>query len=214
MGLLELHPACHLFRKVVVADDHAMVAQGIRYLLQSSTSEIDVVTSGEELLQAIRTDLPDVVVADIGMPGISGIDAMVAARKEGINVPFLFLTMHDDVSMALTAMRAGANGYVVKNVAGEELVQALLEIARGGTYISQTLAARVLCSSNPREYVITSKQQRILEYLALGLRPQEIALELGVSPRTVESHKYALMQELEVHSTLQLLLKAKAEGFI
>lgn len=96
------------FRKVVVADDHMLVAQGIERLLMECFSSIELVSSGEELLESLHREAPDVVVSDISMPGISGIDVMRQVRREGCSTPFVFLTMHDESSMAAEAIRAGA----------------------------------------------------------------------------------------------------------
>lgn len=202
------------FRKVIVADDHMLVAQGIERLLMDCFESIVLVSSGEELLESVRRDPPDVVVADISMPGISGIDAMRLMQQEGYLMPFVFLTMHDESRMAAEAIRAGARGYILKSSAGDELVRALNGVMDGQTYVTPTLAANAIVSSGYRQYALTDKQLRILEYVALGLRSKQIAYELGVSVRTIESHKYAIMQELGVHGTLELVRKAEQEGLI
>lgn len=202
------------FRKVVVADDHMLVAQGIERLLMDCFESIVLVSSGEELLDSLRRESPDVVVSDISMPGISGIDVMRQARSEGCLTPFVFLTMHDESSMAAEAIRAGARGYILKSAAGDELVRAINGVMDGQTYVTPTLAANAIVASGRCQYVLTDKQLRILEYVARGLRSKQIAYELGVSVRTIESHKYAIMQELGVHGTLELVRKAELEGLI
>ncbi|RLK56105.1 LuxR family two component transcriptional regulator [Stenotrophomonas rhizophila] len=202
------------FRKVVVADDHMLVAQGIERLLMDCFESIVLVSSGEELLDSLRRESPDVVVSDISMPGISGIDVMRQARSEGCLTPFVFLTMHDESSMAAEAIRAGARGYILKSAAGDELVRAINGVMDGQTYVTPTLAANAIVASGRCQYVLTDKQLRILEYVARGLRSKQIAYELGVSVRTIESHKYAIMQELGVHGTLELVRKAELDGLI
>ncbi|MCD9085325.1 response regulator transcription factor [Stenotrophomonas sp. SY1] len=202
------------FRRVLVADDHMLVAQGIERLLTDCFESIELVASGEELVEALRRDPADVVVADISMPGISGIDAMRVMRNEGCPTPFVFLTMHNESNMAVEALRAGARGYVLKSAAGEELVRALNGVMDGQTYVSPTLAANAIASSGRSRYTLTEKQLCILEYVARGLRSKQIAYELGVSVRTVESHKYAIMQALGVHGTLELVRRAEQEGLI
>lgn len=202
------------YRRVVLADDHRVVAQGIEQLLVGRFDSIELVTSGEALVESVRRDPPDVVVADISMPGLSGIDAMRVMREEGYEMPVVFLTMHDESNMAAQALRAGAQGYVLKSAAGDELVRALDGVMDGRTYVTPTLAAdAIVCTGRPR-YLLTEKQLRILEYVARGLRSKQIAYELGVSVRTIESHKYAIMQELGVHGTLELVRKAELEGLI
>ncbi|WP_313341007.1 response regulator transcription factor [Stenotrophomonas sp.] len=201
-------------RRVVLADDHRVVAQGIEHLLEDQFDSIELVSSGEELVEAVRRDPPDVVVADISMPGLSGIQALRRMREEGYVMPVVFLTMHDESSMAAEAIRAGARGYVLKSAAGDELVRALNGVMCGHTYVTPSLAADAITSAGRRQYMLTDKQLRILEYVARGLRSKQIAFELGVSVRTIESHKYAIMQELGVHGTLELVRKAEQEGLI
>jgi DNA-binding NarL/FixJ family response regulator len=139
---------------------------------------------------------------------------MRVMREEGYDVPVVFLTMHDESNMAAQALRAGARGYVLKSAAGEELVRALDGVMDGRTYVTPTLAADAIVSTGRPRYLLTEKQLRILEYVARGLRSKQIAYELGVSVRTIESHKYAIMQELGVHGTLELVRKAELEGLI
>lgn len=202
------------YRRVVLADDHRVVSQGIEHLLEDRFDSIELVSSGEELVEAVRRDPPDVVVADISMPGLTGIQALRRMREEGFEMPVVFLTMHDESSVAAEAIRAGARGYVLKSAAGEELVRALAGVMGGHTYVTPTLAMDAITNAGRQQYVLTDKQLRILEYVARGLRSKQIAYELGVSVRTIESHKYAIMQELGVHGTLELVRKAEHEGLI
>lgn len=202
------------FRKVVLADDHMLVAQGIERLLLDGFESVTLVASGEELLQSVRDDPPDVIVADISMPGIGGIEALRLMREEGLFVPVVFLTMHAESALAAEAIRAGARGYVLKSSAGDELMRVLRCVLAGQTYVTPSLAANAIVGSGRRQYLLTDKQRRILEFVALGLRSKQIAYELGVSVRTVESHKYTMMQELGVHGTLELVRKAMQEGLI
>lgn len=200
--------------RVVVADDHLVVAQGIERLLLECFESVELVSSGEELIESVRREPPDVVVTDISMAGLSGIDAMRSLRHEGCMTPFVFLTMHADSMMAAEAVKAGASGYILKSSAGEELVRAIREVVAGRTYVTPTLAVNAIISSERQHYSLTDKQQRILQFVAQGLRSKQIAYELGVSVRTVESHKYAIMQELGVHGTVELVRKAEQEGLI
>ena len=207
-------PAESRYRRVVLADDHRVVAQGIEHLLEDRFDSIELVSSGEELVAAVRRDPPDVVVADISMPGLTGIQALRRMREEGYEMPVVFLTMHDESSVAAEAIRAGARGYVLKSAAGEELVRALTGVMGGHTYVTPTLGVDAITNAGRQQYVLSDTQLRILEYVARGLRSKQIAYELGVSVRTIESHKYAIMQELGVHGTLELVRKAEHEGLI
>ncbi|MET0814312.1 MAG: response regulator transcription factor, partial [Pseudoxanthomonas sp.] len=195
-------------QRLLVADDHLLVAQGIERLLLECFESVELVASGEQLMDVVRLDAPDVVVTDITMSGVSGIDAMRILREEGCTTPFIFLTMHGESSLAAEAVRAGAQGYVLKASAGEELVHAIREVLKGNTYVTPALAVSAIISSGQLHYNLTDKQLRVLEYVARGMRSKQIAYELGVSVRTIESHKYAIMQELGVHGTVELVRKA------
>jgi len=201
-------------RRLVLADDHLLVAQGVERLLLEYFDVVALVFDGESLLDAVRRQVPDLVIADISMPGMTGIDVMRRAHGEGLEIPFIFLTMHADSDMATRAICAGGCGYVLKNSAGEELLYAAQQVLEGRTYVTPTLAANAITTSQRRRHSLTDKQQRVLEYVARGMRSKQIAFELGVSVRTVESHKYAIMQELGVHGTLELVRRAEQEGLI
>lgn len=214
MDLAILEEPCCRRRSVVLADDHTLVAQGIEQLLMDSFESIVLVADGESLIETVKGNPPDVIVADISMPGISGIDAMKQMMNDGCQVPFVFLTMHDEPSLATEAVRAGARGFVLKSAAGEELVRAVTAVLNGDTYVSANVAAQAIIHSSWPQYTPTDKQLRVLELLALGMRAKQIAYEMGLSIRTIESHKYAMMQELGVHGTLELVRKAEALGVI
>ncbi|HYG07818.1 MAG TPA: response regulator transcription factor [Stenotrophomonas sp.] len=200
--------------RLVLADDHLLVAQGVERLLLEFFDVVALVFDGDSLLAAIHREAPDLVIADISMPGMTGIDVMRRAQEAGVETPFIFLTMHADSEMASRAICAGGCGYVLKNSAGEELLYAAQQVLEGKTYVTPTLAANAIATSHRRRRSLTDKQQRVLEYVAKGLRSKQIAFELGVSVRTVESHKYAIMQELGVHGTLELVRRAEQEGLL
>ncbi|WP_036168463.1 response regulator transcription factor [Noviluteimonas dokdonensis] len=212
--------------RVLLADDHVLVAQGIEMLLLECFCNIRIVSDGQSLVDEVRRDPPDVIVSDISMTGMSGLDAMRALRGDGIEVPFVFLTMHADPELAAEAIEGGASAYVLKSSAGEELVRAIFEVLAGRTYVTPTLAARTIRASAHRAHggqsaarsmpdaALTQKQREILARVAQGLRSKQIAFELGLSVRTVESHKYAIMQEFGVHSTVELVRKAAHAGLI
>ncbi len=213
-ALLESFHCNHSPLRVLVADDHLLVAQGVERLLLECFETVELVSSGEDLIASVRRERPDVVVTDISMAGVSGIDAMKILRQEGYAMPFVFLTMHSDSLIAAEAVKAGASGYILKTSAGDELVRAIREVVAGRTYVTPTLAVHAIISSERQHYNLTDKQHRILQFVAKGLRSKQIAYELGVSVRTVESHKYAIMQELGVHDTVELVRKAEQEGLI
>lgn len=191
-----------------------MVAEGLVHLLEHDFALCGVVKDGQALVDQARLQKPDAVVADISMPVLSGIDALRTLRREGDEVPVVFLTMHGEPALAAEALRLGAHGYVLKTAAGDELVHALREALAGRTYVSAALGAQAFGRSTEPRYVLTDKQLQVLALVALGLRSKQIAYELGLSVRTVESHKYAIMQVLDVHNTVELVRKAQQSGLV
>ncbi len=200
--------------RVLIADDHLLVAEGLQRLLADGFELCGVVKDGQELIEAVRSVRPDVVVADISMPNMSGIDAMRALRNEDDETPFVFLTMHGEPALAAEALRLGASGYVLKTAAGDQLVHALHEALAGRTYVSPTLGAQAFAKTPDQRYTLTDKQLQVLALVSLGLRSKQIAYELGLSVRTVESHKYTIMQTLDVHNTVELVRKAEQSGLV
>jgi DNA-binding NarL/FixJ family response regulator len=198
--------------RLLLADDHVLVAQGVERLLLECFSHVRTVRSGEEIVAAVSKGDVDLVVADISMEGMSGIEALREVRRLGHSTPFLFLTMHDSPEIAAEAVRSGASGYVLKACAGEELVNAITAVLSDRTYVTPTLALRTMGA--PAHPGLTSKQRDILDRVAQGLRSKQIAYELGLSVRTIESHKYAMMQALDVHSTVELVRKASRLGLV
>ncbi|WP_081420190.1 response regulator transcription factor [Pseudoxanthomonas sp. Root630] len=201
--------------RVLVADDHKVVGEGVVRLLQDRFRDVRMVMCGRALLDVVRGGDVDVVVTDVAMGDMTGIDAMRELRSEGILTPFIFLTMHDGFAVVAEALRSGANGYVLKAAAGDELLHAVAEVAAGRAYLAPSLAAMAIASTDrPDHLTLTDKQQRILDWVAQGLRSKQIAYELGVSVRTVESHKYTMMQQMGVHGTLELVRRAHQLGLI
>jgi DNA-binding NarL/FixJ family response regulator len=200
--------------RLVIADDHCIVAEGIQRILVDDFALLDVVDDGDALLGAVRMLKPDLVVSDISMPGRSGLDVLKELRAEGSRVPFIFLTMHAEPALAAAAMRAGANGYVLKYAAGKDLVTAVRQVLAGGVYVTPSLGARYLGSQLQEIHNLTAKQREVLRLVGRGLRSKQIAADLGLSARTVEAHKYTMMQILGVHSTLELVRRSEELGLL
>lgn len=201
--------------RLLVADDHILVAQGIEQLLRPCFGHVRVVNSGEALMDALMHHTYDVVITDVSMDGMSGIEAMQQTRRLGCTVPFIFLTMHGGAAIAAEAIRSGASGYVLKSSAGEDLLHAIREVLAGRTYVASSVALRAIHGMEGQPGSgLTDKQRRILEYVGKGLRSKQIAYELGISVRTVESHKYTIMQELGVHGTVELVRRAEELGLL
>jgi len=199
---------------VVLVDDHRVVAHGIRLLLQDRTASFKVVDSGRALLDSLAVSMPDVVLLDITMPDMSGLETLAELRRLRIEVPVVMLTMHDDEVMVRRALAAGAIGYVVKHAAGDEVVTAIEHAVEGIAFVSPSIQPFKRTEPPACELPPSPAQMAVLRLIDKGLRPAQIALELGISPRTVESHKYTLMQRFEVTTTLALLRRARQQRLI
>jgi DNA-binding NarL/FixJ family response regulator len=195
---------------VLLADDHPIVADGLRSLLKDEFDLVGSVTDGESLIEAARVLRPQVILTDLAMPRLGGLDALRVLAASEIAARVIVLTMHADAHLATEAFRLGAWGYVLKNSAGEELITAIREVINGRVYMTPLITKEVMAVmgvASPREHASrpTPRQQQVLHLIAEGKRMKEIAAILHVSPRTVESHKYEMMQALGFRTTAQLI---------
>jgi DNA-binding NarL/FixJ family response regulator len=201
---------------VLLADDHAILVEGLVGLLERDFSLVGTVTDGSHLIDAARRLRPDVIVADVAMPGLSGIEALRRLKLEGNPAKVIILTMHADAQLAAEALRAGASGFVVKHSAGKELIEAIRAAVRGGTYVTPPLAPDVLKRLTDDRAagadVLTSRQREVAALIAAGRTMKEVAATLGLSPRTVESHKYQIMATLGLRTNAELIRYALEHG--
>lgn len=207
--------------RVLLADDHKIVAQGLKSMLSADFELAGVVADGLAMVEAAKALRPDVIVADVSMPTMNGLDALEAIRQEGMSMPVVFLTMHNQPGYARRALRAGAAGYVLKLAAPEELVRAIRVALGGGTFVSPALARAVFDSkgsdaqeAGDRIARLTPHQRAILRMVADGLSAKEIARKLDISSRTVESHKYQIMESLGAQSSAELIRLAIRHGIV
>lgn len=206
--------------RVLVADDHRMVAEGLKSLLAEEFELIGIVEDGRALVKAARELHPEVIVADISMPHLNGIDALVQLKRDNPNVRVVFLTMHRDAAYAHRALEAGAYGFVLKHAAPAELVLALRAALQGRTFITPDLAGELLRSARqgPRTQdpvaAMTPRQREIVQLFAEGKSAKEIASALGLSARTVEDHKYRLMESLGIENSAELVHFAIKHGLL
>ncbi|MBE0625235.1 MAG: response regulator transcription factor [Burkholderiales bacterium] len=207
--------------RVLLADDHLLVAEALKSLLAPDFELVGVVEDGRALVEAAGRLRPDVIVADVTMPQLNGIDALVQLRQGGDRVPVVFLTMHRDASFARRALDAGASGFVLKHSAPAELISALRAALEGKTYLTPQLATEVLESmkQGPGQAgdalaSITPRQREVLQLLAEGHAAKEIAARLSISARTVEFHKYQMMETLGLHSNSELIHFAIKHGLV
>ncbi len=196
--------------RVLLADDHRIVVAGLQALLRNDYELVGHAPDGRSLLEMARTTTADFIVADISMPGLNGLDALQAMRREGLDVPVIFLTMHTEPAYARRALEAGAAGYVLKHAAPQELLQSLRSAAQGGIYISREIAGEVLGVAGQRPERdpasgLTPRQREILRLLVDGHSAKETARLLDISHRTVEYHKYQAMEALGVTTNAELM---------
>jgi two-component system response regulator NreC len=207
--------------RVLIADDHAVVRAGLRLLLDAA-DEIEVVGeagSGEEAVRLSRSLKPDVVLMDVVMPGMNGIEATAPALEAAPGAKVLVLSMQDDPRYVREAFEAGATGYVLKEAADSEVVQAVREVAAGNRYVHPTLGARLITAeaearrkadSDP----LSDREREVLRLLALGHTNQEIAKMLYISVRTAETHRSHIMTKLRLTTRAELVRHAIAEGLL
>jgi DNA-binding NarL/FixJ family response regulator len=201
--------------KVLLADDHTIVAEGLKSLLKDQYELVGTVHDGGQLIDAAGSLRPDVIVTDFSMPVLSGLDALRRLKADRIDAKVIFLTMHADAVVATEAFRAGASGYLLKQAAGEELITAIEAVLDGRTYLTPRLTKDVitnLTTSARDQVTLTPRQRDVLRLLAEGKRMKEVAAILGLSARTVETHKYEMMQALGLGSTAELVRYAIKHG--
>ena len=198
--------------RVLLADDHRIVAEGLRSLLEPEFELVGIVEDGRALLDAAEKLQPDVIVTDISMPLLNGIEAVRKLKKVNRDVRVVFLTMHPDVTYAVSALEAGALGYVLKHSAPSELTKAVRQALRGKIYITPLLEGEIIISPQKKSQErreesshLTKRQREVLQLLAEGYLAKEIASILNISTRTVEYHKYHMMKDIGIKTVADLI---------
>ena len=208
--------------RVVLADDHPMVRYGITAVL-ADAPEVEVVgeaADGEALVEAVRELRPDVVVTDLDMPGVDGVEATKRLRASYPDVPVLVLTLHDEDESLFAALRAGARGYLLKGADRAELVRAILSVAAGEAVYGAAVASRIVAffTGAQQEYAsqvfpeLTDRERDVLSLIAAGKRNSEIATALSLSDKTVRNHVSNVLLKLQVPDRTAAALKAKESG--
>jgi len=197
--------------KIALADDHAMVRSGLRMLLESEPDLVVVGEAGalEDIAALVDEARPDVLLLDVHMPGGASLDLIPALAKRTC---VLVLTMQDDPGYARTAMRAGARGYVLKEAEDAELVQAVRSVAVGGTYLDPAIGGRLLAA--PADAELTEREREVLRLIALGNTNTEMASQLYLSLRTVETHRANIHRKLGTDSRVELVQHALEQGLV
>ncbi len=207
--------------RILLADDHKIFLNGLRSLLEPGFEIIGMVEDGRALVAFVQKLRPDVIVVDISMPLLNGIEAVRQIKKLNTQVKVVFLTMHADVTYAIRAFEAGASGFVLKHSASSELLTAISEAIKGRTYVTPMIAGELMQSymegarrqlNTPLQ--LTSRQHEIFQLFAEGRSVKEIAEVLNISARTVEFHKYRLMSKLNLKNNSELVQFAIKHGII
>ncbi len=207
---------------ILIADDHRMFAESLCSLLSPSFDVVGIATNGAELTELAMRYKPTLILTDLSMPLLNGLDAMEVLRAKGLRSKFLVLTMHLDVSLAVLAFRAGASGFILKSAPGDELKEALQVIHRGGYYLSSQFHCDLLtilaeAARRPRAEKgpqLTRRQREVLKLVAEGKTMKEVANQLNISTRTAESYKYHLMNALAIRTNAELVQHAIKVGLI
>lgn len=206
--------------RILLADDHAMICAGFQKLLEPQYEVVGSVGDGRSLLKAALDLKPDLVLVDLAMPLLNGLDAGRELKKLMPGIKLVFLTMNPDPDLASEALRIGASGYLLKNSPGEELLQAVHDVVRGISYVTPQIRDALEQSfirdpkSLGRPRHLSDRQREVLQMLAEGRSMKEIAYILEISLRTVRFHKYRIMEELGVGSTAELVQYAIKHAII
>lgn len=206
--------------RVVLADDHLMVIDGMSSLLRADFDLVATVENGRELVAAVQRLDPDVVVTDMQMPLLNGIEATAQLTRLKTRAKIIVLTMHPDASYATRAFEAGASGFVLKHAAYAELATAIREVLKGRLYLTPMIAKDVVQSLMHKQgqanvlALLTARQREVLQLVAEGRSAKEIAALLRLSPRTVEFHKACIMDRLDLRSHADLVREAVRHGLV
>jgi two-component system response regulator NreC len=208
--------------RVLIVDDHAIVREGLEMILNQE-EDIEVVggaENGNEALKLIRKLDPNVVLMDISMPTLNGIDATSRIKKEFYNIDVITLTMHNSEEYIFQVFRAGASGYVLKKSPKKELIAAIREVYKGNTYISPSISCKVIEEYLKKVHkvdnieILSTRERQVLQLIAEGMSNKEIADHLNISMKTVSIHRSHIMQKLDIHGTAQLTRYAIRKGLI
>ena len=207
--------------RVLLADDHTLVLEGLKKLLEEEYELVGMVEDGRTLVKEARQKNPDVVVLDISMPQLNGLDAARQLHKLLPTCKLIFLTMHADPNYAKEAFHAGASGYLLKRSAASELTQAIQAVLKDQFYVTPFIAKDVLlplCTNSDQpskaKSPLTPRQREVLQLVAEGNGTKDIATTLNLSVKTVEFHKTHIMRELDLHTIVELTKYAIAHGLV
>jgi DNA-binding NarL/FixJ family response regulator len=203
--------------RILMADDHLMLLEAFKALLEPDFEVVGTVTDGRALLEEFSRLHPDVVLLDVAMPLLNGLDAGRQLKAQRRSVKLIYLTMNPDPDLAGEALRLGASGYVLKSSAAQELKQAIHEALRGRSYITPLITRDVVGSLIQQRAVrneLTARQREVLQLLAEGKSMKEVGAILDLTPRTVAFHKYRMMEQLRLKTSAELVRFAVQQGVV
>jgi DNA-binding NarL/FixJ family response regulator len=203
--------------RILLADDHTLLLDAFRALLEPEFEVVGTATDGRMLIEEFSRLQPDVVVVDVGMPLLNGLDAGRQLKSLRRSIKLIYLTMNPEPDLAREALRLGASGYVLKSSAASELKQAIQEALKGRSYITPLITQDVvglLLEHRDRPRELTARQREVLQLLAEGRSMKEVASILDVTPRTVAFHKYRMMEQLHLKTSAELVQYAVKHGIV
>jgi len=210
--------------RVLIADDHAIVRAGLRALIHSEPAAMELVgeaTGGYEAIDLVEKTQPDVLVLDLSMPDLDGIAVTKKIKPQFPNLHILILTIHEDQALLREALKAGANGYILKHAAEAELISAIHIILRGDLYVDPSMVRMLLKDEVPSHVTmpksaeaLTPRETEVLKLIVQGYTNRQIGDELSISVRTAESHRANLSEKLGLHSRVELVRYAREHGLI
>ena len=209
--------------KLLICDDHNLISEGIELMLQSSSEsfEIHMVTSGKAALQFLQLNTIDVLILDISMPEMDGLDVLQELTAQNHSVKVLMLTMHNQIDYIKKAMQKGANGYILKNTSKAMLIEAIQKVANGETFLDSRLTNLLLNDITEKSKTetsenihLTEREKEVLKLIAQNKKTKEIGEELFISINTVQSHKKNIYSKLNIHSVAELVRYAVKHGFV
>ncbi len=205
--------------RILLADDHALVRQGLKAFLEKQGFQVVAeVSDGQETLRSVEKTEPDVAIIDINMPVLNGVDAARELKKSSPRTKVVVLTQHDENQYVTESLRAGVSGYVLKSQAADDLVQAIQEVCRGSIYLSPNISRAVvdayLSKTHDLADPLSGRERQVLQLVGEGKSTKDIAVQLGISVKTAESHRARLMKKLDIHETASLVRYAIRHGLI
>ena len=205
--------------RVLLADDHSLIRQALRTLLERQGFQVvSEASNGQEALRSMEKTQPDVAILDIGMPVLNGVDAARELVKSSPKTKVILLTQHDEDQYVMEALRVGVRGYVLKSQAAEDLVHAIQEVCRGSVYLSPNISSVVVDAYLSKTYAspdpLSGRERQVLQLVGEGKSTKAIAVQLGISVKTAESHRARLMKKLDIHETASLVRYAIRRGLI